>query len=469
MVGTLDWIIVIAYMVLMVLIGFYSKTKMSTYEDHILAGRNVPWYYLAPCLLTTQIGAGSLMGYAGQCFDLGISGAWWVYSNIIVFLAMGLLGAKKFRRAVSAKTLPELFEIRYDKKSANMVAICTCLTELAYTAGQIVGGGLLLSVVMGWDLGVSTLVFAAVVMIYSAVGGMWAVFLTDFVQMVVMYIGLGALVILGVKLAGGMSGLKAAVPASYFNLKGDNTIGGIVASILYAIPAIFCSFDIVQKVMAAKTPKDAKTGSLVASGLVIPFAIMVPLIGMLGYVILGDSLSNHEMVTCSLIAEILPTGLKGLAVAAVLSTLMSSCDACLIATSSVFVNDIVPMCRGKNAEHKEMSLKTTILVTAAIGVLSYIIGNFLPSAMTLMEYAWTLLACGAFIPLMACLFWKKSSAAGCWWSLIIGAAVGLGWTLAGNPFGLKAVIPSYIVGIIAMVAGSLVKPDAVNKAEAIYE
>ncbi len=458
MVTGLDWVIVIAYMLGMVGIGFYSHTKVSNFEDHILSGRNVPTYYLAPCLLTTQIGAGSIIGYVGACYAMGVSGAWWVYGNIVTFIVLGAFGAKKLRGATMANTLPQWFEIRYDKKCKTFASITTFLAELAFTAGQIVGGGILLNVVLGWNLQLSILLFSVVVLIYSAIGGLWAVFLTDFVQAIVMVIGLSSLVIMGTRAVGGFQGLVASCPDGYFDLIPDGNLPTIIASVLYSVPAIFCAFDVIQKVMAAKSPQVASRSCFFAAGGVVFFAIAVPMIGVLGYVILGPAFENPEMITHTLIAQILPTGLKGLAIAAVLSTLMSSTDACLMAASSVLTNDIWGSFTNIKAHSEKKVLRVSVILTAAMGAIAWVLAAFFSNALGMMELAWTLLSCGAFIPLMGGLFWKKSSTFGAFSSMILGAAIGLAWTFAGNPLGLKPVIPAYIVGIVALIVGSYMKP-----------
>ncbi len=467
MLNGLDWIVVLLYLVSMVAIGFIANKKVSGYEDHILSGRNVPTYYLAPCLLTTQIGASSIVGYVAQCYNIGFSGGWWIIGNIFTFIILGILGAKQLRRATDAKTLPQWFEIRYDKKSRLFTAVTTVIAEVAFTAGQVVGGAALLSLVFGWSLLTSIIVFCLVVAIYSVFGGLWAVFLTDFVQMIVMIIGLSAVVFVGLQTCDGLENLHSLVPETHFNLIQTGEVGTVIASVLYAIPAIFCSFDIIQKVMAARTPDTARNSCFWASGLVIFFAITIPLIGILALAILGPNVGNTDSLLANLIIEILPTGLKGLAIAAILATLMSSTDACLMAASSVMTNDIIPLCTDFNSWAESKKRNSSMICTAVLMVICFILAVALPNALSAMELAWTALSCGAFIPMIFGLLWKKASSTGAFASMCIGSIVGLTWNFAGNPFGLRPVIPAYIVSIIIMVVFSLIKPQIMSKEQEI--
>lgn len=460
----LDWGVMAAYMLGMVLIGVYSSRKVHGYEDYILSGRNVPTYYLAPCLLTTQIGAGSIIGYVGLCYKVGISGGWWIYGNIVTFVALALIGAIPLREAIGAKTLPEWYKLRYNENCRVFTAITTLIAEIAFTAGQIVGGGLLLSVLLGYDVKICIFMFAVIVSLYSVIGGLWAVFLTDFVQMFIMFVGFTALIYFGLRDAGGMDGVWAAVPEGFFDLIPRGSLASTIALILYSIPSIFCAFDVIQKIMAAKSPKVARDSCYWASGGVLFFAVMVPMIGILGYVLLGPSFENPEMISVTLIRDILPGGLKGLAMAAVLATLMSSTDACVMAASSVMSNDLLPKVIDYESLSEKQKLRLSVLTTAVLAVLTWALATWFDSALGNMEIAWTALSCGAFIPLIFGLLWKRTTAQAAFASMICGCAAGLLWLFLNNPYGLRPVIPAYIVGIAVIIAVTLMGPKETQRA-----
>ncbi len=462
----IDWGVVALYMIGMVAIGFIANKRVSGFEDHILSGRNVPTYYLAPCLLTTQIGASSIIGYVALSYSIGYSGGWWIIGNIFTFIVLGAIGAKQLRRAVKANTLPEWFKIRFDEKCRIFTAVATVIAEIAFTAGQIVGGAALISLVFGCSMFTGIFVFCIVVCLYSVFGGLWAVFLTDFVQMFVMIAGLTAIVIFGLQTTGGMTNLESMVPDGFFSLIQPGEIGTVIASVLYAIPAIFCSFDIIQKVMAARTPQVARNSCFWASGLVVFFAVVIPLIGILGYAILGPNVENTDAIMATLIVQILPTGLKGVAIAAILATLMSSTDACLMAGSAVFTNDLFPKFVNMANWNDTKKKKASMLATAVIMLICFGLAVALPNALSGMELAWTALSCGAFIPMIFGLLWKKTSSTGAFTSMICGATIGLIWKFMGNPMGLRPVIPAYIVGILVIVIVSLMKPQALTEEQA---
>jgi SSS family solute:Na+ symporter len=443
----------------MVAIGMFAGKKLKGYEDHILSGRQVPTHYLAPGLLTTQIGAGSIIGFVGLSYSIGYSGGWWIISNIVTFLVLGLIGAKPLREAIGSKTLPEWFGNRYNDQSRLFTSVTIAIAELAFTAGQIVGGGLLFATLLGWDPKTGILLYAVINVTYTVIGGLWAVFLTDFVQMFVMFAGITALVAVGVFETGGIGNLINSSPPGYFDLIQDGQFTTVIAQILYAIPAIFCSFDIIQKIMSAKSPQVARNSCYWASLGVVFFAVTMPLIGILGYHILGPNLENPEMITPLLIGTILPIGLKGLAISAVLATLMSSSSACLIAASSVITNDIFKYFVAFDKLDEKRKLSINIWLTLALGVISWAIASFYDKAMSNMELAWTALSCGAFIPMMAGLLWKKASATGAIASMLAGALTGLIWLLNGNPLGWRPIIPAYIIGIIAIVVVSMIFPN----------
>lgn len=463
----IDWGVVLLYMAGMVVIGFIASKRVSGYEDHILSGRNVPTYYLAPCLITTQIGAGSIVGYVALSYEIGFSGGWWIIGNVATFIVLGLVGAKPLRRAIKAKTLPEWYELRYDSKCRMFTAITTVFVQISYTAGQIIAGAALMRLVFGWEMVTSVIIFSIVVGVYTVFGGLWAVFLTDFVQMFVMVFGMTATIIFGLKRSGGITGVQEIVPPEFFDLLREGEMGTIIASILYSIPAIFCSFDIIQKVMAAKTPKVARTSCFWAAGLAMIFVIAIPAIGILSRVVLGTEVDNTDALFANLIAEVLPIGLQGLAIAAILATLMSSTDACLMAGASVLTNDIVPKFTKFDSWDEKKKKHTSYLITALLMIFCVIAALAIPSALTAGEIGWTLLSCGAFIPMLFGIIWKKTSSKAAFASMIIGAIVGFGWTLIGQPFGLRPVIPAYIVSILTIVICSNIWPQELSEEDAI--
>lgn len=458
-IGALDWVVIAAYMLGMVAIGVFAGKRLKGYEDHILSGRQVPTHYLAPGLLTTQIGAGSIIGFVGLSYSIGYSGGWWIISNIVTFVILGLIGAKPLREAIGSKTLPEWFGNRYNDQSRLFTSVTIAIAELAFTAAQIVGGGLLFSTLLGWDPKMGIFVFSVINVAYTVIGGLWAVFITDFVQMFVMFAGVTALIAMGVIETGGISNMISTSPAGYFDLVKEGQVATVIAQILYAIPAIFCSFDIIQKIMSAKTPQVARNSCYWAALGVVFFAFTMPLIGILGYHVLGPDVKNPEMITPLLIGTILPIGLKGLAISAVLATLMSSSSACLIAASSVITNDICKYFVNFNAWEEKRKLSLNVWLTLILGVICWAIASFYDKAMGNMELAWTALSCGAFIPMMAGLLWKRASAAGAIASMITGAVTGFIWLFNDNPFGWRPIIPAYIVGIIVIVTVSLFFPN----------
>ena len=168
----------------------------------------------------------------------------------------------------------------------------------------------------------------------------------------------------------------------------------------------------------------------------------------------------------TLIVEILPIGLKGLAIAAILATLMSSTDACLMAGSAVFTNDLFPKFVNMTGWSDTKKKNASMIATAIIMVLCFGLAVALPNALSGMELAWTALSCGAFIPMIFGLLWKKTSSVAAFTSMICGAVVGLAWSFMGNPMGLRPVIPAYIIGILIIVIVSLIKPQELSEEQA---
>jgi len=203
----LSWIvyaIVVAYLGILLGVGFYASKRIKTGEDFMLAGRGLGPILIAGTLAATEVGGGSSMGVAQQAFgDWGLSAGWYVLTLAIVFVILAFLAPKL--RSTRVTTVPEFFARKYGKANHILTTVILLLPMIGLTAIQIMASGIVLSIMLGIEFKIAVLVMGAVAVTYSVVGGLWSVTLTDMIQWICVVGGIIITVPFALKAVGGWS------------------------------------------------------------------------------------------------------------------------------------------------------------------------------------------------------------------------------------------------------------------------
>ena len=351
--ASIDYVIIATYMGGVMLIGSYFAKYISSAGDLFLAGKSLPFWAIGMSIVVSDIGAVDLIAGAGGAYQRGIAQANfdWIGSVPALLLAAFVFVPYYWRAGVY--TLPEFIGRRYNQYTRWLLALVLMLFMTLTLSIMLWASAAFLKEILGWDYLVGIWVTTIVVGLYTVSGGLAAVVMTDVMQLVVMFIGTAALVILGLWEIGGWSDLQAAVLAQpgmtedYFRLLRPHEEGaaypwpgmvfslGIVMSTAYYIG----NQAVMQRALGARTEWDAKAGLLTAGifKLMIPFLVFLP--GMAARA-LNPELDAADAAVPYLINTLMPAGLKGLIFAAFFAALMSSVDSYLNSTVTIFMGDI---------------------------------------------------------------------------------------------------------------------------------
>ncbi len=170
--------------------------------------------------------------------------------------------------------------------------------------------------------------------------------------------------------------------------------------------------------------------------------------------ILTPELSDPELATPVMILTLLPTGLAGLVVAAYIAALMSTADSCLIGPVAIFVNDIYKKLMKPEATDAEL-VRLARWATILLGAAAILAAYSTPRVLDLILYAYTFGAAGILFPTLGLLFWRRTTAQGAFWSILLGGSSAVAWTLGGSPSGLSASYVGWAVSALTLVAVSL--------------
>ena len=470
-------VIVVIYLLAMLFIGWYSSTRITSNTDFMVAGRRLGPLLMAGTLAATEIGGGSSLGVVQQGMENhGISSAWYIITMGFAFVILTFL-APKFR-AATVKTVPEYFRRRYGKSAGLITAIIMVLPLIGLTAGQFIASSVILSTMLGISYQTAVIIVAAVVTIYSVMGGLWSVTMTDFIQVFLIVIGMIIAVPFAINMAGDWSNVVANVPAETFDMfKGYSPMAVVSLTVMY-VATFTVGQEAVSRYYAARDGKAAVQGSILAAIVNFIYAFIPAVLGIITLALINmgrfsadqfaDVGARYALPVLAI--EAMPAVICGLLFAGIISATMSSADSDLLGAGSIFANDIYRAVLKPNASSEEV-MKVTRWVMIIVGVASMVIALFNTSSIVnLLMFCFTLRAAGAFFPYVLGHYWKGASLAGTIASLISGSIVVVYLEkISGSVlFGIKLtqpIIPGLIVGLVFFVVFSYIFPPKVKSTE----
>jgi SSS family solute:Na+ symporter len=343
-----DLLVIGLYFAVVFAIGFHLARRTHDSNDLFLAGRRLGWLPIGLSLFASNISSTTLIGLAGAAYTWGIAVAnyEWMAAPILVLFAVVLIPLYLRGRI---GTVPEYLERRFDHRVRRYFSALTLFSNIIVdTAGTLFAGALVLSgFVPSLDLFSAALLLAAIAAAYTAAGGLAAVVYTDVLQAIILMVGACLVTFLAfaaidfdwsrVTAAADPGQLSLFLPMSDPNLPWLGTLLGVPVLGFY----FWCTNQfIVQRVLGARSLADARKGALLAGLLKLPVLFIMVIPGVLATLILPP-LENGDQVFPALVSELLPTGLRGLVLAALIAALMSSIDSTLNSASALLTLDFI--------------------------------------------------------------------------------------------------------------------------------
>ncbi|MBI1356453.1 MAG: sodium/solute symporter [Acidobacteria bacterium] len=429
----MDLLIIAAYFVAVFWIGFSQARKQKTSEDYFLAGRHAGWFAVGATLFATNIGSEHVIGLAGSGAATGLPVGCYEWSASFCLLALGWVFVPHYLRS-KVFTMPEFLEQRFSPGARYYL---TTVSILAYILTKIsvslFAGGILIRELFGWDYMTSAILLVVATGVYTVAGGLSAVIYTDLFQAFVMIGGAILITVLGLEETGGFAGLREALPADYFHMIRPiddpaypwlgTTVGTIILGTWY-----WCTDQvIVQKTLAAKGLADARGGAVFASALkILPVFILV-LPGLIAKALWPNETTGDNAFPL-LVQNLLPPGLRGLMIAALLAALMSSLSSVFNSCSTLITLDLYKKLRPEASERRLVFIgraNTAIIVGLSIAWIPLIqymndqVYQYLQSVQASIGAPITaVFLCG--------ILWRGATARAALTTLIVGGVLGFG-------------------------------------------
>ena len=468
----IEVLVFIFYIVFMLGIGvyFFIKGKGQGEKGYFLGNRQMGAWVSALSAGASDMSAWVLMGLPASIYALGMGQAWIGIGLAIGYALSWIYQAPRLRSfsivCDDSITIPQYLTNRFKSKSKALQIVCAVIFLVAYTvyaASSIKACGTLFNTVIGMDAKLAMYLAAAVIIIYTFLGGFSAVCWTDFFQGLLM---LGALLIAPIFAAFMIEkGSLEALPAGFMNPITDwkEIVSGLGWGLGY-----FGMPHIIIRYMSLKSQKELKKSAKIGISWTVLIIIFSVAAGAIGRKFLGfdQNIADNSLVFITMVRKIFPALISGILLSAVLAAAMSTADSQLLAASSAFASDVYkPIIRKGSASEKEMNWAGRIVVLI-ISVIALLIASN-PNAgsiMSLVSNAWGLFG-AAFGPvIMLSLFWRDLSFAGAISGIIVGAAVDALWLAKLASTGIYEIIPGFICGlIVAVVVSKIYKANDAEK------
>src|SRR5215813_4268401 len=342
----IDIAIIAVYFVIVFGIGFYFSQKERTSEDYFLASRDIGWFFIGASLFVSNISTEHFIGLSGTGASSGLAVGHFEWLACLILLILGWVFVPFYLRS-NVFTMPQFLERRFSRQCAVYLAgisiIAYIFTKISV---QLYAASVVLERVAGWSLWKTAVVLVIATGIYTIAGGLAAVIYTDTVQTLILITGAVALTLIGLGRVGGLEHLRTMVPPDYFHMiKPASDAQFPWTGIFFGAPILgiwyWCTDQvIVQRVLSARDEGHAKAGTIFAGFLKILPVFMLVLPGIIAYALFKDQVADKpDYAYPTLVLNLLPVGLVGLVMAALLAAVMGAMSSVFNSASTLVTLD----------------------------------------------------------------------------------------------------------------------------------
>ncbi|MFZ4984615.1 MAG: sodium:solute symporter family protein [Blastocatellia bacterium] len=465
----IDWLIMATYFIFVLGIGFALKRYMKTSSDFFLSGRSIPAWIAGLAFLSANLGAQEVIGMAasGAKYGIATSHFYWVGAiPAMVFVGIFMM---PFYYGSRARSVPEYLKLRFDEKTRGLNAITFAAMTVFSSGISMYAMGLLLNLLLGWDFSLSIWVSAGIVLIYILLGGLTSAIYNEVLQFFLIVFGLAPLVFLGLRDAGGWTGLQSrlAVVATgngyapgawtdswrWMATPAANPMGvewfGLAMGVGFVLSfGYWCTdFLVVQRAMAADSMQAARRTPLIAAvpKMFFPFLVILP--GMIAIALTSqvgetgfslpkrsDGHFNYDMAIPLMLAHYFPNGLLGLGLTALIASFMSGMAGNVTAFNTVWTYDIYQSYikrEGSDQHYLWMGRMATVFgIIVSVGA-AYLATRF-NNIMDMLQLVFAFVNAPLFATFLLGMFWKRATGHAAFTGLLggtIGAAIHHGLSL----------------------------------------
>ncbi len=458
-----DYVILALYFAFVLGIGWFIRRRVSTSEDFLTSGRSVPVWITSLAFIAANLGAQEVIGMCASGAKYGIMTAHFYWIGAVPAMLFVGVFMMPFYYGSRARSVPEYLRLRFDEKTRALNAITFAVMTIFSSGISMYALGLLFELVLHWSFTASVLLSAAIVLVYTFLGGLTSAIYNEVLQFFLIVLGFSPLAIAAVQRAGGWGGMASRLPAvmthtwTYVGRASENPMGveafGLIAGLGFVLSfGYWCTdFLVVQRAMAADSMSAARRTPLIAAfpKMVMPFIVIVPGVAAvalshmsLGYAIpvkAGGGL-NYDLTLTTLMAQFYPSGMLGVGLTALMASFMSGMAGNVTAFNTVWTYDLYQGHIRKHApdSHYLTVARATTVVGVALSVATAYLATHFNNIMDFLQLVFGFVNAPLFATFLLGMFWKRATGHGAFAGLLAGtsaAAATHGLTLAEDKGG----------------------------------
>jgi solute:Na+ symporter, SSS family len=458
-----DYVILSLYFAFVLGIGWLVKRRVSTSEDFLTSGRSVPVWITSLAFIAANLGAQEVIGMCASGAKYGIMTAHFYWIGAVPAMLFVGVFMMPFYYGSRARSVPEYLKLRFDEKTRALNAITFAVMTIFSSGISMYALGLLFELVLGWSFTASVLLSAAIVLVYTFLGGLTSAIYNEVLQFFLIVLGFSPLAMLAVHKAGGWGGVASRLPPvmthtwSYVGDASQNPMGveafGLVAGLGFVLSfGYWCTdFLVVQRAMAADSMSAARRTPLIAAfpKMVMPFIVIVPGIAALAlsHMALGYSIPlkasgglDYDQTLTTLMAQFYPSGMLGVGLTALMASFMSGMAGNVTAFNTVWTYDLYQGHINRHApdSHYLWVGRVTTVVGVGLSIGTAYLASHFNNIMDFLQLVFGFVNAPLFATFLLGMFWVRATGHGAFSGLLAGTAAAAtthGLTLAENKGG----------------------------------
>jgi SSS family solute:Na+ symporter len=468
--------LVVIYLLITIAIGLWAARRVKNTADFAIAGRHLPLIMIVTTTFATWFGSETVLGIPATFIGGGLrSVVEDPFGAGTCLILVGLFFAGKLYK-MTLLTISDYYRERFGRTVEIACSLIIILSYLGWVAAQVTALGLVFNVLSDGSISkpAGMLIGTGSILAYTLFGGMWSVAVTDFIQMIILVLGLAIIAVFAGNQAGGADKVIAlAASKDLFHFLPEPKAADVIAFIAAGMTMMLGSIpqqDVFQRVMSAKNQSAATKGPVIGGVCYILFAFvpmflvtsaMIIMPGTVDALLKTGVKADSQMILPTLVKDHMPFVMQVLFFGALLSAIKSTASATLLAPSVTFVENIWRQFYRRQGDKSELrTMRITVLIFSAC-VCAYAIALQGTPIYEQVSGAYQVTLVGAFVPLAAGLYWKRATTQGALCSIALGI---LGWlmflyTPAGENF--PAQLAGFMMAVTGMVVGSLA-PQAIR-------
>ncbi len=463
------------YLAATLAVGWWASRKVKTTADFVIAGKNLPMFMVACALFATWFGSETVMGASSEFAQHGILGV--IEDPFGAALCLFLAGLLIARPLYNLKilTFNDFFRLRFNK-AAEITSACFMVPSyFSWITAQIIAMAIILQSISGLEKHWGVLICTSLVLVYTYIGGMWSVAVTDFIQTIIIIIGMAALAVEMVLRVGGWDQMIASAPPNFFQFFPDanppDSIAWVAAWMTIGLGSI-PQQDVFQRVMSAKSENTSVRACYTSGVMYLSIAMLPLIICFCGRILYPELLEGDtQMMIPTMVLQHSGPAMQIVFFGALLSAILSTCSGAMLAPATVIGENLVrPLFKQvTDAQLLQIMRLSVVFVAVITGTMALMRHNIYE----LVGESSALSLVSLFTPLMAGLYWRRASSGGAIMSMLAGMAVWLltmlllpeqeqtdpaatGWQIW---LGIPPMLYGFAAGIAGMLIGSYIFPD----------